>query len=83
MLYFDSELKSFAQIETLSKTVEVLNPPNINLKDYALYFDQLNKQVYVVGGVDVDSGEISKRVFRYDIINRKWSELPEMLESRR
>ena len=55
----------------------------MKLMDYALCYDSSKTNVYVVGGVDCDTAEESKRVFKYDFKNRKWSEFPEMLEARK
>ena len=67
MLYFDSQLKSFAQINTYLNTVTVLQAPETKLIYYSLYHDKTKDQVYLAGGIELASNKTSKKVLKYDV----------------
>ena len=62
---------------------EVLTvPADMKIQDFSLYYDNINKEIYLAGGVSWDNVEISKKVSKYNIRTKLWSAMPDMLEAR-
>jgi L-rhamnose mutarotase len=83
LLYFDSRLKSFAQINTYLNTVTVLQAPTTKLSNFSIYHDKTKNQVYLAGGVEIATNQTSKKVLKYDVMTSKWTEMAEMTEARK